>query len=318
MTIITRSLDKLSIVVPCLNEQQNIVELFDKLKTLNEGRLEIIFVDDGSVDSTWKHIESIIENSDICVIGIKFTKNFGKEAAIEAGLNKCTGNAVITMDADLEHPVEVIPKMIELWNNNQDVYIINAVKENRQKESLFKRICIYFYFKIFSFGSGIDLFNNTDFKLLDIIVVKEYINLPETRKFYRGLVNWLGYNSINIPIKLENRPNNQTSWNIFQLIKYAKHSILSFTYLPLKSITWLGVSLFLFSVILSIDTFIKTINGKSAEGFPTVIILILGVGSVIIFSLGLIGEYLAEIYNEVKGRPKYVSSKTKETTKTSK
>ncbi|WP_154222857.1 glycosyltransferase family 2 protein [Marinicella rhabdoformis] len=307
-----RVLDKLSIVIPCLNEEKNLAELHDELIGINNGKIEIIYIDDGSKDKTWEVIEELIENSSVQVKGIRFTKNFGKEAAIESGFNVCTGDAVVTLDADLQHPVDTIPKMIEFWKNNKDVYIINALKETRQTEPFIKSALIHLYYKVFSFSCGMNLKNHTDFKFLDICVVKQYINLPEKNKFYRGLVNWLGYNSMNINIKINERPGNKTSWGNLQLIKYAKNTILSFSDLPLKSITWLGLFLFFFSLVMTIDTLVKKINGSSAEGFPTVILLILGIGSVIIFSLGLIGEYLAEIFNEIKARPRFVLSNKKE------
>jgi dolichol-phosphate mannosyltransferase len=307
-----RKLEKLSVVIPCLNEEKNIKELYSELLGLQEKNLELIFVDDGSKDNTWHEVERLILLGDAKIKAIKFTRNFGKEAAIEAGLKASSGNVVITLDADLEHPIAVIPEMVDLWLNNRDVFIINTIKSVRQKEGWFKRRITNLYFKLFNISSGFDLSNHTDFKLLDRMVVNQYVNLPENNKFYRGLINWLGYHSISIPIKLINRPENTTSWSFLQLIKYAKNSILSFSVLPLKFITWIGFSLFVFSLILSIDTLIKAMSGTSAEGFPTVILLLLGIGSIIIFSLGLIGEYMAEMFKELKNRPQYVYSETKE------
>ena len=312
MSIKKRELEKLSLVIPCFNEEKNLDELTSQLIGLNDGRLEIIFVDDGSKDSTWSSILKIKNDNPGIIKGIKFSKNFGKEAAIEAGLKACTGNIAITLDADLEHPVDTIPKMIALWKNNLDVDIVNAVKVNRQKESFLKKLFIYFYFKVFSFSTGLELKNHTDFKLLDKVVVDKYIHLPENNKFYRGLINWLGFNAINIDITIKDKEDSESGWTVVQLIKYAKNSILSFSDLPLKSITWLGLLLFIFSIGLSIDTLIKAMNGTSAEGFPTVILLILIIGSIIIFSLGILGEYLSEIFNEIKDRPKYVISETVE------
>ncbi len=188
---------------------------------------------------------------------------------------------------------------------------MNTIKTIRQKESWFKKLLTNLYFKIFSLSSGVDLTNHTDFKLLDRVVVDCYLSLPEKGKFYRGLIAWLGFNSSNIGISVNNQSVRKSSWKIRQLFKYAKSSILSFSVIPLRIITWLGLSLFLFSTIMTIDTLFKTFSGSSAAGFPTVILLILGIGSVIIFSLGIIGEYMAEIYSELKDRPKYILNETR-------
>lgn len=304
-----RILEKLSVVIPCKDEEKNLNELYNSICQLNIPSLELILIDDGSVDNTWSEINQISQSSQFDVIGLKFTKNFGKEAALEAGLSHCTGNVVITMDADLQHPVNKIPELIRLWENNTDVYIINTVKANRQKESFIKGFFVALYYRFFYLCSGMDIKNHTDYKLLDASVVKEYLLLNESSKFYRGLIHWLGFHSINFPINVIERPGNESSWGLVGLIKYAKRSVLSFSFLPLRTITWLGVLLFLFSLVLGVDTLLKTFNGNSAEGFPTVILLVLGIGSLILFSLGLIGEYLAEIYQEIKSRPKYIEAK---------
>ncbi len=307
----SKKIGLLSLVIPCYNEAENVAVLFEQLLDLNLPENEVIFVDDGSIDNTWQQISALLSTTQTQVKAVKFTKNFGKEAAIEAGLSNSTGDVVITLDADMEHPVASIPEMIDLWEQNPDVHVVNAIKTTRQKESLIKKVLTYLYFKLFSLSSGVDLTNHTDFKLLDRAVVDGYLSLPERGKFYRGLVVWLGFTSIEIGITVNDQPKSQSSWKISQLFKYAKSSILSFSVIPLRMISWLGLSLFIFSVILTIDTLIKTFSGSSAEGFPTVILLILGVGSVIIFSLGIIGEYLAEIYSELKGRPQYILKETK-------
>lgn len=298
---------KLSLVIPCHNEAQNLRELMASLHEIQATIDEVIFVDDGSSDNTWQVIKELSEHSSIHISALRFTKNFGKEAALEAGLEAARGDVVITLDADLEHPVNQIDDMMALWQSEEGLMIVNAVKLNRQKESWFKRLFTELYFKLFNLSAGVDLRNQTDFKLLDRQVVDQYLKLKEKNKFYRGLVHWSGHQSRDLPIELNQRPHNTSSWRMSLLFSYAKSSIISFSELPLRMITWFGTGLFIFSVIMAIDTLIKTARGESAEGFPTVILLILGIGSIIIISLGIIGEYLAVIYKELKSRPRYLT-----------
>jgi len=168
-------------------------------------------------------------------------------------------------------------------------------------------IAIYYY--LLKKSTGLNLKNHSDFKLIDRVVLDSYLNLKEKNKFYRGLTTWLGFHSLDIKFLPEKRMIGKTSWSIWKLFQYAKSSVLAFSYLPLKFITWLGVVTFVFSIVLTIDTLIKKFNGSSAEGFPTVILLQLGIGSLILFCLGVIADYLSEIYKEIKQRPKFVLSK---------
>lgn len=299
----------ISIVAPCFNEENNINDFFDRVLALNINA-ELLFIDDGSTDNTWNKINALFDEfKRVHVVGIRFTKNFGKEAAIEAGLKKSTGDLIITIDSDLQHPVELIPKMINLWHRNQDVHIINAIKISRQKESFIKRFMVTIYYALFKFSTGINLENHSDFKLMDKRVLTAYLSLNEKNKFYRGLTHWLGFNAIDMAFEPEVRHEGEQSWSTLSLFKYAKSSILSFSYIPLKIISVLGALSILFSLILMVDTLIKKINGSSAEGFPTVILLQLGMGSLLLFSIGIVAEYLAEIYKEIKKRPSYIIDK---------
>jgi len=299
----------ISIVVPCFNEENNINDFFDRVSALNINA-ELLFIDDGSTDSTWNKINDLLDEfKRVHVVGIRFTKNFGKEAAIEAGLEKCTGDLIVTIDSDLQHPIELIPEMVNLWNRNKDVHIINAVKINRQKESIIMRFMVTVYYALFKLCTGIKLENHSDFKLMDRKVLTAYVALNEKNKFYRGLTNWLGFNAIDLVFEPKLRQEGKKSWSTLSLFKYAKSSILSFSYIPLKVISFLGALSIIFSVVLMVDTIIKKINGSSAEGFPTVILLQLGMGSVLLFSIGILAEYLAEIYKEIKQRPMYIIDK---------
>ncbi|VAW49248.1 Glycosyltransferase [hydrothermal vent metagenome] len=300
-----------SIIIPCFNEKHNIQIIIKEIIKLNLNKdIEIVFVDDGSEDGSWKEITKARKSiKEINISALKFTRNFGKEAALESGLKHCSGDVIITMDCDLQHPVSLISEMISKWQRNTDIHIINAVKESRQNEGFFKRIMVYMYYFILNISTGLDLKNHSDFKLMDRVVLDEYLKLHENNQFYRGLTQWLGFESLEVKFTPNNRIYDSDSWSLSSLFKYAKGSILSFSYIPLKLITWLGLISFIFSIAITADTVIKKLRGLSAEGFPTVILLQLGIGSLVLFSLGIIGEYLSEIYKEIKNRPTYVLSK---------
>jgi dolichol-phosphate mannosyltransferase len=301
----------ISIVVPCYNEVLNIkpfIQEFVKNLTDRSEKYEIIFVDDGSIDLTWQEIKYASKNNthDLLVFdSIKFSKNFGKESALYAGICHAQGEAIITIDADLQHPVNKIFEMVDIWKT-KDYSIVNAIKEKRQKEGFFKKSITVFYYFLFKLITGMNIVNQTDFKLLDRVVANHYINLPEHNRFYRGLIMWIGFSSTSLLFTPQERENSASKWPIKNLVSYARQSIISFSFIPLKFITWIGLFSIIFSIVLTLDTLWKNIFGAPAEGFSTVILLQLGIGSLILFSLGIIGEYLAEIYIELKKRPQSI------------
>lgn len=301
----------LSIILPCFNEAENINAVVSKIIDLKLNYIiELVLVDDGSDDETWLKIKECNAHKKIkSIIGVQFTRNFGKEAAIEAGIKTSTGDLVIILDCDNQHPIDLIPKMIKITEADESIKIVNAVKTQRQKESLLHKSLAKLYFYIFNKLTGINIYNDTDFKLLKRSVVNSLVKLNEVNKFFRGLSKWTGYKSKNLYFTPNDRKHGNNSWSKKKLFSYAKSSILSFSYIPLKLISWTGFILFIFSIILGVDTVLKTINSSPAEGIPTIIILILFIGSIILFCLGIIGEYLAEIYKEIKSRPSYVINK---------
>ncbi|MET0050114.1 MAG: glycosyltransferase family 2 protein [Candidatus Thiodiazotropha sp.] len=299
----------ISVVVPVHNEQSGLERFWESLgESLQQcpQRFEAILVDDGSTDSTWQIITGL-SNSDhgIPIKGIRLSRNFGKEAAILAGLRDCSGDAAIVLDADLQHPPTLIPDMIARWNQGQ-VPIVEAVKRERQQESGLRRLGAGLYYRAFALSSGMDMQGSTDFKLLDRRVVEQYTRLPEVSRFFRGLTQWLGYESVALEFTPPARVRGSSSWNLGQLLKLARSTIISFSSLPLRLVTWIGGLGILFSFGLTLQTLWYKWQGLAEEGFPTVILLILGMGSMILLGLGLIGEYVAEIYQEVKKRPAYV------------
>lgn len=196
--------------------------------------------------------------------------------------------------------------MVAIWREGFVVDIVEAVKIRRQKEALFFRWAAWVYYGLFRFFCGIDIRNATDFKLLDRRAVEQYLRLPEVGRFFRGLTIWLGMHSVALEFEPPPRAHGSKSWTVGRLVGLARRSIVSFSSMPLRLVTWFGVLGLMFSIALTLQTLWLHWRGQSEEGFPTVIVLILGMGSMILLGIGIIGEYVAEIYTEVKRRPAYV------------
>jgi glycosyltransferase involved in cell wall biosynthesis len=302
----------LSIVVPVYNEGANLERCWRTLAAVLERTaesFEVLMVDDGSVDRSWDTLRALADEAGAGgrLRGLRLSRNFGKEAAILAGLRMAQGDAVIVMDADLQHPPELIPRMLELWGGGR-VAVVEAVKRRRQPESWPLRLGARLYYRLFILASGIDLRGSSDFKLLDRRVVEQYISLPEAGRFFRGLTAWLGFPSLAVEFDPPRRQAGRSRWGLGALFQMARRTVISFSSLPLRLVTWLGAFGLLFSLVLTLQTLWYHWQGLAEEGFPTVILLILGMGSMILLGLGLIGEYVAEIYIEVKRRPSYIVS----------
>ncbi len=301
----------ISLVVPAFNEESLLEQFIKTVFALIAGlpyRFEIIFVDDGSTDDTWPVIHNL---KDERIKGIRFSRNFGKEAAIHAGLTASEGDAAIVIDADLQHPPDLIPQMIRRWSES-NAMIVEAEKIVRQKESLFRRLGSNLFYYLFYKLTRIRLQNASDFKLLDRQVVELFINLPERNRFFRGLTAWMGFSAEKIQYTPAQRPveSGASRWSVFQLFSLAFRSIFSYSSIPLQLVTWFGILTLCFSILLGIQTLWNKISGVAIEGFTTVILLQLIIGSILMISLGLIGEYLARIYDEIKARPVYIVSET--------
>lgn len=296
----------LSIVLPSYNEEGNIkntAEVLSSLLKKNNIEYELVFVDDGSVDGTYELINEAAAK-DPNVKGISFSRNFGKEASIFAGLSVATGDAVIVMDCDLQHPAEIIPKMYSLWQQGYEV--VEGIKSSRGKEGLFHKMAAGIFYSVMSGLIKMDMKSTSDYKLLDRKVVNVLLSLPEKRTFFRALSFWVGFKTAKVDYEVQERKYGKTKWSFTSLMRYAINNATSFSTLPLQIVTFLGWMLLIFSLILGVQTLVKYFCGTAAEGFPTVILLVLLIGGIIMISLGIIGHYLARIYEEVKGRPKYI------------
>lgn len=302
----------LSIVLPAYNEEENIRNTAAALsEILEENRIEyeLVFISDGSRDRTFERIrEAAADNPRIR--GAEFSRNFGKEAAIFAGLEMAEGNAVIVMDCDLQHPPGVIPQMWKLWQEGAEV--VEGIKQSRGKESLAHRLSAGMFYKIMSMLIKMDMNASSDFKLLDRKVVDVLLSLPERNTFFRALSFWVGFRTETVTYEVQERLYGKSKWSFFSLMKYAVTNATSFSTLPLQLVTVMGLVAILFSVVLFIQTLIRFLSGTAVEGFTTVILLILMIGGFLMLGLGIVGHYLARIYEEVKGRPKYIIRQTTE------
>ena len=298
----------LSIVLPSYNEEQNIANTAKVLADLLEKEnidYELVFVSDGSKDRTYEEILKAAE-ANPKVKGAKFSRNFGKEACIFAGLKLTTGDAVIVMDCDLQHPPQVIPQMWKLWQEGYEV--VEGVKTSRGKESLAHKMSAGLFYKVMSSLIKMDMNASSDYKLLDRKVVDVLLELLERNTFFRALTFWAGFNTTTVEYEVQERLYGTTKWSVVSLMKYAINNATSFSTLPLQMVTVLGIVSIFFSMILAVQTLVRYLMGNSVEGFTTVILLILIIGGFIMLSLGVIGHYIARIYEEVKGRPKYIIS----------
>ena len=299
----------LSIVLPAYNEEQNISNTAKVLAGLLEENsidYELVFISDGSRDATFEQIQRAAgENPRIR--GAEFSRNFGKEAAIFAGLGLAAGDAVVVMDCDLQHPPEVVPEMWKLWRSGAEV--VEGIKESRGKESLAHKLSAGLFYRIMSKLIKMDMNASSDFKLLDRKVVDVLLSLPERNTFFRALSFWAGFRREYVSYEVRERQFGESKWSALSLMKYAVTNATSFSTLPLQLVTVMGAVSILFSIVLFIQTFVKYLSGTAVEGFTTVILLILVIGGFLMLSLGIIGHYIARIYEEVKGRPKYIISR---------
>ena len=302
----------LSIVLPAYNEKQNIANTAKVLSGLLEEKgidYELVFISDGSKDGTFDEIIKAAEENPR-IKGAEFSRNFGKEAGIFAGLELTAGDAVIVMDCDLQHPPEVIPRMWELWK--EGVEVVEGIKISRGKESLPHKLSAGLFYKIMSKLIKVDMNASSDYKLLDRKVVDVLLTLPERNTFFRALTFWVGFRTETVEYEVQERQYGESKWSFWSLMKYAVSNATSFSTLPLQLVTVMGLVSILFSVGLAVQTLVKFLMGTAVEGFTTVILLILIIGGFLMLSLGIIGHYIARIYEEVKGRPKYIISKRTE------
>ena len=296
----------LTIVSPALNEEENICNTAQAVQTVltkAEIPYELIFVSDGSKDNTFASVLALAKE-DPRIRGLEFSRNFGKEAAIFAGLSVIKGGCAVVMDCDLQHPPQTIVKMYRKWEEGYD--IVEGIKNTRGRESAIYKFFSKVFYKIISGLTGFDMENASDFKLLSKNIVDLLLDMPERKTFFRAMSFWVGFNSYQLHYDVADRAFGTTKWTFFKLTRYALSNIVSFSTKPLSIVSYMGVLAIVAGLVVGIQTLANWVRGKALEGFTTVILLLLLLGGGILLGLGIIGSYISAIYQEVKGRPRYV------------
>lgn len=296
----------LSVVIPVYNEEAAIEHSLEVVGQ-HLGRIgrsyEIVCVDDGSRDGTLDKLHALAR-ADARIRPVPLARNFGKEAAMAAGLSEARGRALIFMDADLQHPPALIARMVELWAEGYDV--VSAVKETRAKESLLYRMMSWIFNALMAGASRGRFRGASDFKLIDRQVVDALMQCPERNRFFRGLVTWVGFRTIEIPFTVAERVAGITKWSIVGLIRYSIRNLIAFSALPLKMVSAMGFGTLVFAAGLAAQTLWRYLEGEALSGFTTVILLQLILGGLLLTSVGVIAIYVAVIYDEVKHRPMFL------------
>ena len=300
----------LSVIIPAFNEELSIHRAYKTItEILKDANIdnEIIFVDDGSTDGTYEKIKEISETeTNIC--GLHFSRNFGKEAAISAGLAASKGDCGVVLDCDLQHPPEKIVEMYRLWEQGYE--IVEGVKSSRGEENKMYGFAARTFYSILSSMVGFDMTNSSDFKLLDRKVIDVLNKIPERKGFFRAISFWVGYNKTTVEFDVEERMEGTSKWSATGLLKYAISNISAYSTVPMQIVTILGFVMLFITIVFGVWALIDKISGRALEGMTTVIIITIFIGSIIMISLGVIGYYVARIYDEIKGRPKYIVSHT--------
>lgn len=301
---------KLSIVVPCYNEEKVINIFYQNLQKVienfsNKYDYEIVFVDDGSKDETFSKMKEIREQDDNTKI-ISFSRNFGKEAGIYAGLSNSTGDLVVVMDSDLQHPPEIILEMLKYIEEGYDT--VATRRKNRKGEPAFKNFCANMFYKLINKFMETKLEEGVqDFRMMKRNVVDSILSLNEYNRFSKGIFNWVGFNCKYIEIENVKRAAGKTKWSFNSLWNYAIEGITSFTTAPLKLSMFIGLFVFVISIIFAISIVIQTlVMGKDVPGYASTIVSVLFMGGVQLLCMGILSEYISKMYMEIKDRPKYI------------
>ena len=297
---------RLSVVLPAYNEEESVplaADVIGDLLTQAGIDHELIFVNDGSRDHTWRAIQEAAARRPQ-VRGIRFSRNFGKEAAIFAGLAQAKGDCCVVLDCDLQHPPEKILEMYRLWQ--QGWQVVEGVKISRGKESPLHTLAAKTFYRFLSGATRIDMSHASDFKLLDRRAVDVLVAMREKNAFFRALSSWIGFDTAQVEFEVQPRAAGQSKWSLRSLTRYAVTNLAAFSTAPLQIVTILGVLVFLCSLVLGCWSLWQKINGQALEGFTTVILLLLLIGSALMVCLGILGYYIAKIYEEIKDRPRYI------------
>jgi dolichol-phosphate mannosyltransferase len=298
----------LSIVIPCYKEEQVLIEthkrLSQALAKLQDYDYELVYIDDGSPDQTLAILRKIQQN-DLKVRVVSFSRNFGHQVAVTAGLEHSKGDAVVVIDADLQDPPEIIPEMLALWRNGADV--VYGVRTDREGESRFKRFTAKMFYRIINRLSDTPIPIDTgDFRLMDRRAVEALLSMPERDRCIRGMVAWVGFRQESVKYRRASRFAGTTKYPLRKMIRFATDGILSFSLVPLKIATWMGLVVATLSLLGIIYALVVRLMTKMwVAGWAFLIIAILFLGGIQLVFLGVMGEYLGRVYGEVKRRPLY-------------
>lgn len=302
---------KLSLVVPCYNEEGNVEKFYSEVKKAFEGKVEdyeFVFVNDGSKDETYNKLKKLYdEHKESQIQVLSFSRNFGKEAAIYAGLNSVKGDLVCLIDADLQQRPEVVLRMLDVMQENEEIDCVTAYQDERKESRLMTAMKSAFY-KIINGIADVPFVNGaSDFRLMKRKMVDAVIEMGEYHRFSKGIFSFVGFNTEYIPYTVEERESGESKWGFRKLFKYAIEGIVSFTTFPLKLSTYIGLFSSFASIIYLIVVVIQKLAfGINVPGYATIVVLVLLLGGLQLFCLGLLGEYLSKIYVQVKNRPIYI------------
>jgi dolichol-phosphate mannosyltransferase len=301
----------LSVVVPVFNEEGNLPELHRRLAAVLPGvsdSWEVVFVDDGSRDRSWELIRGLAA-ADPHVRGVRFSRNFGHQMAFAAGLDHARGDAVVIMDADLQDPPELIPELVARWREGNEV--VYAVRTHREGETLFKKLTASLFYRLLRSITQVAIPIDTgDFRLMGRRALEAFRRLPERHRFTRGLVAWVGFPQVGVPYTRAARHVGETSYPLRKMLRFAIDAITSFSHVPLQLATWLGFITSLFAFAYIVVVVVLKFVGISWPGYTSLMAAILFLGGVQLVMIGLLGEYLGRVYDEVKGRPLYLVQDT--------
>ena len=306
----------LSVLVPCFNEEEVLPAFHAHLVLVMagfEGIWEVLYINDGSTDGTLEILKSL-QQTDTCVGFAALSRNFGKEAAMSAGLRLARGQAVVMIDADLQDPPELIPDMLKAWRQGADV--VNMKRRSRQGETWFKKASAHWFYRVINSLSDVPIPADVgDFRLLSRRAVEALNQLPERNRFMKGLFAWIGYTQITLEYDRHARAAGQTKWPYLKLFHFAVEGITGFSVVPLRLASYAGFLTAFGAFIYAIMFMVKTLTiGESVKGFPTLIVTILLMGGLQLMAMGIIGEYLGRLFMESKRRPLYLLDEVKPAT----
>lgn len=303
---------KLSLIVPCYNEEGNVEKFFSEVNKAFNGKVndyEFVFVNDGSKDKTYQRLKYLYNtySNNYNIQVLTFSRNFGKEAAIYAGLTKSKGELVCLIDADLQQRPEVVLEMLDVMASDDDIDCVTAYQENRKENKVISGFKSAFY-KLINKISDVDFVNGaSDFRLMKRVMVDAILQMTEFHRFSKGLFSYVGFNTKYIPYEVCERESGETKWGFKKLFKYALEGIFAFSTMPLKFATFIGLLSSACSILYLIVVVIQKLAfGIDVPGYATIVVLLLLIGGLLLFCLGIIGEYLSKMYVQIKNRPVYI------------